>query len=72
MSRPLTAAQPRRDAGHRPTAHGACRSMAIAGAAVMAILGVQCFLARTALGWSLSQLGRAAEVSYYTVQCFLV
>jgi hypothetical protein len=47
MSRPLTAAQPRRDAGHRPTAHGACRSMAIAGAAVMAILGVQCFLART-------------------------
>ena len=42
-----------------------------AGAAVMApILGVQCFLARTALGWSLSQLGRAAEVSYHTVQCF--
>jgi transcriptional regulator with XRE-family HTH domain len=34
------------------------------------ILGVQCFLARTALGWSLSQLGRAAEVSYHTVQCF--
>ena len=44
--------------------------MAIAGAVVMAILGVQCFLARTALGWSLSQLGRAAEVSYHTVQCF--
>ena len=41
-----------------------------AGAAVMAILGVQCFLARTALGWSLSQLGRAAEVSYHTVQRF--
>jgi transcriptional regulator with XRE-family HTH domain len=34
------------------------------------ILGVQCFLARTALGWSLSQLGRAAGVSYHTVQCF--
>jgi hypothetical protein len=47
--------------------------LAHAGAVVMAsILGVQCFLARTALGWSLSQLGRAAEVSYYTVQCFLV
>src|SRR5580704_504435 len=69
MSRPLTAAQPRRDAGHRPTAHGACRGMAIAGAAVT-ILGVQCFLARTALGWSLSQLGRAAGVSYHTVQYF--
>jgi transcriptional regulator with XRE-family HTH domain len=41
------------------------------GAVVMApILGVQCFLARTALGWSLSQLGRAAGVSYHTVQCF--
>jgi hypothetical protein len=26
------------------------------------ILGVQCFLARTALGWSVSQLGRAAEI----------
>jgi transcriptional regulator with XRE-family HTH domain len=45
--------------------------MAIAGAAVMApILGVQCFLARTALGWSVSDLGRAAEVSYHTVQRF--
>jgi transcriptional regulator with XRE-family HTH domain len=45
--------------------------MAIAGADVMVpILGVQCFLARTALGWSLSQLGRAAEVSYQTVKCF--
>jgi Phage integrase family len=44
---------------------------ACAGAAVMApILGVQCFLARTALGWSASHLGRAAGVSYHTVQCF--
>jgi len=34
------------------------------------ILGVQCFLARTALGWSASHLGRAAGVSYHTVQCF--
>jgi transcriptional regulator with XRE-family HTH domain len=34
------------------------------------ILGVQCFLARTALGWSVSQLGRAAEVSYHAVQRF--
>jgi hypothetical protein len=41
-----------------------------AGGAAAPILGVQCFLARTALGWSLSQLGRAAEVSYHTVQCF--
>jgi transcriptional regulator with XRE-family HTH domain len=45
--------------------------MAIAGAAVMApILGVQCFLARTALGWSLPQLGRAAGVASHTVRCF--
>jgi transcriptional regulator with XRE-family HTH domain len=42
-----------------------------AWADVMApILGVQCFLARTALGWSLPQLARAAGVSYHTVQCF--
>jgi transcriptional regulator with XRE-family HTH domain len=34
------------------------------------ILGVQCFLARTALGWSVSQLGRAAEVSYHTIERF--
>jgi len=47
------------------------RQVSAGGAAAMApILGVQCFLARTALGWSLSQLGRAAEVSYHTVQCF--
>jgi transcriptional regulator with XRE-family HTH domain len=42
-----------------------------AGAVVMApILGVQCFLARTALGWSVSDLGRAAEMSYHTVERF--
>jgi transcriptional regulator with XRE-family HTH domain len=41
------------------------------GAVVMApILGVQCFLARTALGWSVSHLGRAAEVSYHRVERF--
>jgi hypothetical protein len=41
------------------------------GAAVMTpILGVQCFLARTALGWNVSQLGRAAGVSYHTIQDF--
>jgi predicted transcriptional regulator len=34
------------------------------------ILGVQCFLARTVLGWSVSDLGRAAEVSYHTVERF--
>jgi|SRR5580700_2822900 hypothetical protein len=34
------------------------------------ILGIQCFLARTALGWSVSQLGRAAEVSYHTIERF--
>jgi transcriptional regulator with XRE-family HTH domain len=34
------------------------------------ILGVQCFLARTALGWNASRLARAAGVSYHTVQCF--
>jgi len=45
--------------------------LARAGADVMApILGVQCFLARTALGWSVSDLGRAAEVSYHTVERF--
>jgi len=43
----------------------------VAGAVVMApILGVQCFLARTALGWSVSDLARAAEVSYHTVERF--
>jgi transcriptional regulator with XRE-family HTH domain len=31
---------------------------------------VQCFLARTALGWSVSDLGRAAEMSYHTVERF--
>jgi DNA-binding XRE family transcriptional regulator len=34
------------------------------------ILGIQCFLARTALGWNVSQLGRAAGVSYHTIQDF--
>jgi transcriptional regulator with XRE-family HTH domain len=34
------------------------------------ILGVQCFLGRTALGWGVSDLGRAAEVSYHTVERF--
>jgi transcriptional regulator with XRE-family HTH domain len=42
-----------------------------AGAAVMApILGVQCFLARTALGWSLKHLARAAEVAPHSVARF--
>jgi transcriptional regulator with XRE-family HTH domain len=36
----------------------------------MPILGVQCFLARAALGWSAYRLGRAAEVSYHTVERF--
>jgi transcriptional regulator with XRE-family HTH domain len=44
--------------------------MAIAGAVVMAILGVQCFLARAALGWSMYRLARAAGVSSRTVVCF--
>jgi hypothetical protein len=34
------------------------------------ILGIQCFLARTALGWNVSQLGRAAGASYHTIQDF--
>jgi transcriptional regulator with XRE-family HTH domain len=34
------------------------------------IVGVQCWIARTALGWNLRQLGRAAEVSAHTVKRF--
>jgi transcriptional regulator with XRE-family HTH domain len=34
------------------------------------ILGVQCFLARTALGWNVYRLARAAGVSCETVVCF--
>jgi transcriptional regulator with XRE-family HTH domain len=34
------------------------------------ILGVQCFLARTALGWDATRLARAAEVSPPTVRRF--
>jgi hypothetical protein len=34
------------------------------------ILGVQCFLARAALGWSVYRLARAAGVSSHTVVCF--
>jgi transcriptional regulator with XRE-family HTH domain len=34
------------------------------------ILGVQCFLARTALGWDATHLARAAEVSPPTVRRF--
>jgi hypothetical protein len=34
------------------------------------ILGVQCFFARTALGWCVSGLGRAAEVSYHAKERF--
>jgi transcriptional regulator with XRE-family HTH domain len=34
------------------------------------MLGVQCFLARTALGWSMKRLGRAAEVSPLSVAHF--
>jgi hypothetical protein len=34
------------------------------------ILPVQCFLARTALGWTTSDLARAAEVSRDTVRKF--
>jgi transcriptional regulator with XRE-family HTH domain len=42
-----------------------------AGAVVMTpILGVQCFLARTALGWDATHLARAAEVSPPTVRRF--
>ena len=45
--------------------------MARVRATVMApILGIQCFLARTALGWNVSQLGRAAGASYHTIQDF--
>jgi transcriptional regulator with XRE-family HTH domain len=44
--------------------------MAIAGAVVMAILGVQCFLARTALGWSAAHLARAAGLSWNSVARF--
>jgi transcriptional regulator with XRE-family HTH domain len=41
------------------------------GAVVMApILGVQCFLARTALGWSLKHLAHAAEVAPHSVARF--
>jgi transcriptional regulator with XRE-family HTH domain len=36
----------------------------------MPILGVQCFLARAALGWSAYRLARAAEVTYHTVLRF--
>src|SRR5208282_6918774 len=71
----MRAAQPRSRWRHtvpcNECAQYAGSGIAIAGAVVMApILGVQCFLARTALGWSLSQLGRAAGVSSPTVQCF--
>jgi transcriptional regulator with XRE-family HTH domain len=42
-----------------------------AGAVVMApILGVQSFLARTALGWTVAQLSRAAGVSFPAVKRF--
>jgi transcriptional regulator with XRE-family HTH domain len=42
-----------------------------AGAVVMApILGVQCFLARTALGWSAVRLARAAGLSWNSVARF--
>jgi transcriptional regulator with XRE-family HTH domain len=34
------------------------------------ILGVQCFLARTALGWSLKDLAHAAEVAPHSVARF--
>jgi transcriptional regulator with XRE-family HTH domain len=34
------------------------------------ILGVQCFLARTALGWSLKHLAHAAGVAPHTVVHF--
>jgi transcriptional regulator with XRE-family HTH domain len=34
------------------------------------ILGVQCFLARTALGWSLKHLAHAAEVAPHSVARF--
>jgi DNA-binding Xre family transcriptional regulator len=41
------------------------------GAAIMAlILPVQCFLAREALEWSVTELARAAEVSRKTVERF--
>jgi transcriptional regulator with XRE-family HTH domain len=34
------------------------------------IVGVQCFLARAALGWSMCHLARAAEVSPHSVAHF--
>ena len=34
------------------------------------IVGVQCWIARTALGWNLRQLGRAAKVSAHTIVRF--
>ena len=34
------------------------------------IVGVQCWIARTALGWNLRQLGRAAKVSAHTIARF--
>jgi predicted transcriptional regulator len=34
------------------------------------ILPVQCFLARTALGWTMNDLARAADVSSPTMACF--
>jgi hypothetical protein len=34
------------------------------------ILGVQCFLARAALGWNVYRLARAAGVTSETVVCF--
>jgi transcriptional regulator with XRE-family HTH domain len=34
------------------------------------IVPVQCFLARAALGWTMNDLARAAEVSPPTVACF--
>jgi hypothetical protein len=46
------------------------RGMAIAGAVVMAILGVQCFLARTALGWSVAHLAHGAGLSWNSVARF--
>jgi transcriptional regulator with XRE-family HTH domain len=34
------------------------------------IVGMQSFVARTALGWNLRQLGRAAKVSAHTIARF--
>jgi hypothetical protein len=47
-----------------------CRGRLPSAALTMPILGVQCFLARAALGWSVYRLACAAGVSSHTVVYF--